>query len=260
MLGEARSWFRPLARGGYAARGLVYLVVGFFAALAPFGGGGAVDTHGALDRLLQSGFGSVLSLVLILGLFSYAAWRLIQALFDTDGHGTGAKGLAIRGGLLASAVSYGALGVYVLSLARGGGGGEGAGFAERFAGFVGSRPAAALIAAALAGAGIAHMVKAWRGTYERYLEASPGAMRAIHPVARCGLVARGIVFIVLALLFAFRSVSAEGGSPGLREALVFIEGLPFGVWLLGATGLGLLAFSAYSFTEALFRKINVEDA
>ena len=33
-----RAWIEGLARTGYAARGLVYLVIGFFAVLAAFGG------------------------------------------------------------------------------------------------------------------------------------------------------------------------------------------------------------------------------
>lgn len=261
MQAKAKSWFRPLARAGYAARGLIYLVIGFLAALAAFGSGETVDTRGALDRLLSSGAGTGLAVVLVVGLFSYALWRLIQSVFDTDDHGTDAKGLAIRGGLLVSGFVYAALGLYAASLARGAGGGGGGGFAESFAGVVGSRLAAAIIAAAFAGAGIAHIIKAVRGTYERHLQASKTAMRVIHPVARTGLVARGAVFLVLAFLFGWRAATASGeSSPGSREALEFIQQLPFGGWLLALTGLGLVAFAAYSFTEAIYRRINVEDA
>ncbi|BBM05980.1 hypothetical protein HAALTHF_42110n [Vreelandella aquamarina] len=44
--------------------------------------------------------------VIALGLVGYAVWRTLQALQDTDHHGSGTKGLAIRGGLLVSAVTH----------------------------------------------------------------------------------------------------------------------------------------------------------
>lgn len=259
MRRKAEKWFRPLARAGYAARGLIYSVIGFFAALAAIGGGEAMGSRDALTVLLSSGPGSAIAYLLIAGLVFYAVWRLIQAVFDTDGHGTELKGLAIRAGLLVSAAVYAALASYAISLARGGGGSAGGGWADTLAGFVGTRWVAAGLALALAGAGAAHVIKALRERYARHLEAGAEAMRIIHPVAKTGLIARGAVFLVLAFLLATRSVRG-GEEASSKAALEYIQSLPFGWLLLTVTGLGLVAFALYSFTEAVYRRINVEDA
>jgi hypothetical protein len=149
VINEIRGWFRPLARAGYAARGLIYIVIGFFAALAAIGSGEAMGSKDALMVLLSSGAGSALAYALIAGLAFYALWRLIQAGFDTDNHGREAKGLAIRSGLLVSGIVYATLASYSWSLASGGGGGDnGEGWAEMLASFVGARWVAAGLAVA----------------------------------------------------------------------------------------------------------------
>ncbi len=262
MVRNARDWFRPLARAGYAARGLIYLVIGYFAALAAIGSGQAMGSRDALGVLLGSGPGSALAYLLIAGLVFYALWRLVQAGFDTDDHGHGAKGVAVRGGLAVSGLTYLTLAAYAFSLSRGAGGGDGGGFAQTLAGLVGTRWASAALALVLAGAAAAHVIKALREKYADHIEASPRAMRVIHPVAKAGLMARGAVFLTVAFLFALRAASADGGggAPDSRAALEYVQSLPAGGWLLAAMGAGLLAFSAYSFTQAAFRRINVEDA
>jgi hypothetical protein len=259
MVSEMRNWFRPLARAGYAARGLIYIVIGFFAALAAVGGGEAMGTHDALTVLLSGGAGSVLAYLLIAGFLFHALWRLVQVGFDTDNHGTDAKGLAIRGGLLVSAVIYAALASYTWSLALGAGGGSGGGWAEILSGFVGARWVSAGLALALAGAGIAHVIKAVRERYAQYLQADANAMKIIHPVAKAGLIARGAVFLVLAFLLVTRSIQG-GEQASSKAALEFVQGLPLGWLLLSLMGIGLIAFAFYSFIEAVYRRINVEDA
>lgn len=62
-----------LARSGYAARGLVYGIVAFFAALAALGAARTVDTKGAIEELLTQPFGAVLLWLVAIGLFAHVA-------------------------------------------------------------------------------------------------------------------------------------------------------------------------------------------
>ena len=252
------KWF---ARAGYAARGLIYLVVGGLALLAAFGSGKPAGTRDALSALLSHWAGGAVAYLLAAGLLFYALWRLTQAIFDTDRHGRDAKAVAIRGGLAVSGITYLALAAYAVSFRRGAGDSEGGGYADALTALAGARWAAAILALALAGAGIAHVVKALKERYEDRFEAGEDAMRFIHPVAKTGLVARGAVFLVLAFLFALRAWRGGGGEePRSREALEFVQQLPAGGWLLAAMGLGLIAFALYSFVEARYRRIELGDA
>lgn len=261
MANEVKSWFRLFARAGYAARGLIYAVIGFFAALAAVGSGRSMGSRDALSVLFSGAGGSVIAYLLVVGLVFYSLWRFIQAGFDTDNHGTGAKGLAIRGGLLVSGITYGVLASYSLSLAGVGGvenrGGEG-GWADTLAGFVGARWVAAALAIALAGVGVAHLIKAVGKRYARYINADDETMRVIHPIARTGLIARGIIFLVLAFLLATRSVRG-GEQASSKAALEFVQALPLGWLLLSVMGVGLIAFAAYSFAEAIYRRVDLDD-
>lgn len=261
-------WIKPLARAGYSARGLVYVIVGLFALLAAAGAAESKDSKGALEKLLQQPFGTVIVWLLIVGLAGYVTWRLVQSLFDTDDHGYGPKGLAVRGGLLASAASYAALAVFAISLlgvTSGGANGSG-NLTETLAGFVAMRWISLGFALVIAGVAVAYFRKAWTRKYQDHFQADSEMMKVIHPISIAGLAARGTVFMIIAVLFVYRFLDAQGGSnvggstPGLKDALHFVQNLPAGEWLLAAVGLGLVAFAAYSFIEARWRRINVEDA
>lgn len=264
-MSKLHNWIKPLARMGYGARGLVYFIIGLFALLAAIGGGEEKDSRDALRTLLEQPFGEVITWCLVAGLLGYVIWRLIQSLADADDHGTGLKGLAIRAGLLASAGTYAILAVYALSLlgvfaaGSGDGGSGGSPAASLLEGVVGQRAVSLILGLIVLGVAGAHVLKAVRQKYADHFDAPAEAMTIIHPVSIAGLLARGFVLAIIAVLFFYRTSSAENGSetPGLDDALNFVQDLPGGVFLLIATGLGLLAFSAYSFIEARWRRINV---
>ena len=107
----ARPWIERLARFGYAAKGVVYVLVGSLAAYGAFEGeGGApTDSRGALTQLVRQPFGRVLLGVVAVGLAGYALWRLVQALRDTEDKGSELKGLSIRFGYACIGFAYAGL-------------------------------------------------------------------------------------------------------------------------------------------------------
>ena len=262
---RSARWFKPVARAGYASRGVVYLVVGTFALLAAFGPTARKGSEGALDVLLAQPFGRGLVLLMIAGLAGYVLWRLVQSLLDTDDHGWSVQGVAVRGGLLGSAATHGALALYAASLVGLVGAGDAgeASLADRIAGLVGTGPLLFVLCLTFAGVGVAHAAKAVRRRYADHFDASERVMRFVHPISIAGLTARGLLWSVAAFLLARRlwdETPDANEPPGLREALAYLDGLPAGRWLLAGAGVGLLLFAAYSISEAIWRRINVEDA
>lgn len=253
-----------LARSGYAARGVVYIIVGYFAVLAAWGGSGGqtTDSEGALLSLLDEPFGNVLLGIIAVGLIGYALWRLIQGLIDTDGHGTEAKGIAIRGGLLVSAVTHVLLAIFALGLIFGwGSGGGGDGGTQDWTAWLMRQPygrwLVGLVGIAVLGAGVAHIVKGWQAKFEKYLRMDRQKLDTARPVCRFGLIARGVVFLIIGgflLLAAWQVDPSE--ARGLAGALQALQEQSYGWVLLGIIAIGLLAFGIYSLIEAIWRNID----
>src|SRR5437879_11631312 len=91
-----------LARLGYAVKGIVYLIIGGLALKLAIGhGGAATDQRGALQTIYEQPFGKFLLIIVGVGLVGFALWSFIQAIFDTEGKGTKAKGMLARVGYAA---------------------------------------------------------------------------------------------------------------------------------------------------------------
>ncbi|MDQ2695756.1 MAG: DUF1206 domain-containing protein [Pseudomonadota bacterium] len=256
-----------LARWGYGARGAVYLIVGGLAfADAFYPGQESVDTKGALQKIISQPFGDVLLGLVAVGLVGYALWRVVQAVADVDGHGSGFKGVAVRGGLLISAVTHVLLAFFAVSLifgwGTGNGGGDDSAYQDWTARLLSQEFGQWLVAgvgAVIVLVGIVHMTKGFTSRFKKYVEVDR-AGRWADPVCRFGLVARGVVFAIIGGFFVVAALHFSSGEvKGLKGALNVLETQPFGPWLLGAVGLGLVAFAVYSFIEAAYRRINPPD-
>ena len=115
-------WMTIIARFGYAAKGVVYLIIGWLAVLLAIGAGGkTTDQRGALQTIYEQSFGKFLLAVVVIGLIGFAIWCLLQAWFDTEGEGSDIKGIIGRLGYAVVGVSYVilAFGAFQLVMVRG---------------------------------------------------------------------------------------------------------------------------------------------
>jgi hypothetical protein len=263
----SRNPVETLARLGYGARGVVHGLVGGLALLAAIGSGGQTGgSRSALQSLLSQPFGKIWLAVIALGLFGFCAWRVLEALTDADHHGTDAKGLAVRGVHLISGLIYASLAVSALSLAAGwgsGGGGEDKA-AQDWTAWLLSQPfgrwLVGLIGAAVAGAGIGFVWKAWRGDVTAHLALPSDKRPWIVSLGRMGFAARGVVFLMIGgflILAAIHSNSSE--VQGLGGALQALQQQPYGWVLLALTAIGLFAFGVFGLVQARYRHIDAPD-
>ncbi len=244
--------FEALTRLGFAARGLMYIMVGWLALAA----GREKDPAGVMSILLE-GIGRPVLALMAAGFVAYAIWRLSEALIDSEGHGTDAKGIAVRLGGAVSGLVHLGLGLYAASLAIGASGRGGNGTApEEGAATTLSLPGGwlllAVAAAALIATGFYQFAKAVRGDFLRYLDQEAARRPWVGWIGRAGYAARGLVFVVMGWFLwkaAMETRAANAG--GIDDALA---SLPEGVELVVA--IGLLLFGLFSLVEARYRRIN----
>lgn len=249
-----------IARLGYSARGVVYLIVGWLALVAAFGSGQTTDTKGSLRHLLQQPMGEVLLGIIAVGLVCYGVWRFVQAIWDADRHGTDAKGLTIRIGLLVSCITHLALAVFALSLIFGwgtGGSGDSAqNWSAKLMSHAYGRWAVLAFGLAVIGAGLAHIHKGWTAKFKKRFAMDGDTMRWTKPICQFGLIARGVVFLIIGGFFGIAAWQYDPSKArGLDGALEAVQQQPFGPYLLGVVALGLVAFGVYSILESFYRRI-----
>lgn len=260
----SQPWVEPLARFGYTAKGIVYALVGILAAQAAFGAGGkTTDSRGALQTILEQPFGQFLLGLVAIGLVGYALWRLVQAMMDTENHGTEAKGIAQRLSYVGTAVIYGGLALTAARLALGSGSSGGGNASQDWTARLLAQPfgqwLVGTIGALVIGFGCHQLYKAYTAKFRRKLklnEMSENEKTWATRMGRFGLAARGIVFGVIGffLIQAARSSNASEVR-GLGGALAALASQPYGPWLLGLVALGLIAYGIYNFVLARYRQM-----
>jgi Domain of Unknown Function (DUF1206) len=259
-----RPWLERLARFGLVARGAVYALIGVLAVQAAvFGHGTTTDTRGAL-RMIAEQSRALLAAVAV-GLAGYALWRLAEAVLDPEKKGWSLKGITLRLGMLGSSAIYSGLALGAVRAFR-----DGA-VALRSSGDSGQRLAAsaldkpfgrwlvALVGIGVIIGGIAQLVRAWRRSFEKHLMTAKmdgNERRLARRSGQLGLSARGVVFLISGIFLIQAAVRYDASRVrGLRGALDALAAQPHGQLLLGVVALGLVAFGAYSFLEARYRRI-----
>lgn len=255
------DWVVLLARLGYAAKGVVYIIVGVLATQAAFGQGGqTTGSEGAIRAIAGQPFGQAMLWLVGIGLFGYALWRFIQAGLDPEHKGTDASGLAARIGYAASGVIHGALALYAIRVATGSGGGGGGG-SQSLTAKVLANPFGQVVVGLAGLAVIAYGSKAAYSAYTRryrrkvafeHLDAR--ARQWVDRAGRLGLSARAVVFALIGFFLLQAAVQSDASEArGLEGALDSLAGQPYGPWLLALVAIGLACYGVFSIVKARYR-------
>ena len=255
-----------LARLGYAARGIVYLIIGGLAIkLATGYGGSATDQHGALQAIHNEPFGKFLLAVVAIGLIGYALWKFIEALFNTEGVGTNAKGVLTRVGDAAVGVAYAALALGAIQLVtgRGSGGKSSNASTQDWTALLLKQPfgVALVVIVGLIVIAVAGFLfyRAYAADFRKRLNLTGlGAQWSKWAIysGRFGYAALGVVYGIIGIFLIVAAVhNNPGQAEGLSGALQTLIHQPFGPVLLAVVALGLLAYGVFSFVEARYRRI-----
>lgn len=257
-------WVELLARLGYAAKGVVYLIIGLLAVQVAWGGGGQITGgQGALHTIAGQPFGQVLLWLMVIGLFGYVVWRFVQSVLDVEHCGTDGKGIAKRVAQGVSGVVYGSLAVYAANLAMGSGGGGSSsqGWTGRLMSDTWGVWLVGLIGAVVVGYGLRQLYHAYQVDFTKRLvtsEMSPTERTWTIRVGRFGMAARGVVLIMIGWFFIQAAVTHDPSrARGLDGALAELAGTGYGPWVLGLVALGLVAYGAYQLVLARYRRMPV---
>jgi Domain of Unknown Function (DUF1206) len=266
----SNHWMTILARFGYAAKGVVYIIIGWLAVQLVIGAGGkTTDQRGALQTIYEQPFGKFLLAIVIIGLIGFAIWCFLQAWFDTEGKGSDIKGIIGRLGYAITGISYAILAFGAFQLVTRTGTGSATKSTTSSTQDVTAQllqhswGVAAVVILGLIVIGIAFYLfaKAFTAKFQRRLALtglSAQLRKGVIFLGRFGYAALGVVFSIIGIFFVVAAIQHNPhDAKGLDSALRILLQQPFGPVLLGIVALGLVAYGVYSFVEARYRRVGV---
>src|SRR5215472_17731877 len=191
-----------LARAGFLARGIMYIVIGWIAIEVAFRKTDQpADRSGALHELGGTPIGAVALWVLVIGFFGMALWRVSEVVYGTPG--TGRPNARTRLVAFVKAVFYALIAWSVLKYALGEGSPpstdqQSVDLTATLMRHPGGRVAVIAAGVALIGGGLYLGYQAWRERFRDTLPLSRLSVwtrRVVEWLGRAGGIARGIVFV-----------------------------------------------------------------
>jgi hypothetical protein len=252
-------------RTGFVARALTYAVIGGIALALAMGAGSAPaapNQQGALAFIAGAPLGRIAVGVAAVGLLAYALWKLGQAIIGRGPEGGGDPDFMDRVANAGGGLVYLAFLAVALRILFGSSSSGSRDPSDAAAGVL-SWPAGSVIVAIVGVALIAisayQIYDACRGQFAqdaKLREMSPTEHRAFMLLGHVGLVARGLVFMLVGYFLVKTAIDFDPREAvGLDGALARVHAEPFGPWLLGFASAGLLVFAAFSLLEARYRQL-----
>lgn len=260
---DAKAARRRAGRAGFAARGILYGIVGIVAIAVAVGvEKSTADQQGALASLAGSTAGKILLVVLAAGLGGYALFRLFEVFFGPVGD-YGAKAKLERVASIFRVLIYGALCFSAIQILVESGQSSSSSGAKSSTSTVFSLPAGQLLVIAggiaLIGVGVYQLYQSISTSFRddlRLAEMNEHEQRVATTAGTAGYAARAVVFALSGAFLLKAGVEHDADEAvGLDGALQEIAQQTYGALLLGVVAAGLFVFGFYSLIEARYRKL-----
>lgn len=251
---------RALARVGLAARGVIYILIGWLAVEVAIGhSSNKPSQSGALHLLAGKSYGLVTLWLLFIGFIGYSLWRLSEAAFGVTGDRPGA-GPRLKS--LVRAIVYAFLAYLTFKVISGAGGNQTRKQQDLTATVMhhtGGQWLVGLVGLIIVVVGLLLVSEGIKRKFMKYLrtgEMSPRTRRIVERLGQVGTTARGVVFAIVGALIVDAAITfSPKKSGGLDKALLTLRHQPFGEFLLLIVALGVLIFGVYGLCEARWRRV-----
>jgi hypothetical protein len=262
--GALTRWERWVGHAGYAAEGVFYLPMGFFALLAALGHRQPDGSTGALARLGDTFLGDLALACLAAGLAAFVLWQLIVAIADPEHRqerGSLQRRMVRLGHLLNGLFHCVFVSEAVWSILGSSRAGDEKQSQARWTARAFSLPVGRYLVG-IVGAGIIlfGLWQFYRGMTRdknNRVELSRTRFRvAISALGAYGLFARGTLFCLVGgylINAAWRHDPRYSG--GMAGALGGLTQQPYGEWLLGVVAVGLLCYGLYQIAKEPYRML-----
>ncbi len=251
---------RALARIGLAARGAIYILIGWLAIEVALGHSSQQpNQQGALQLLAGKSYGLVTLWLLGIGFAGYSLWRLSEAAFGVTGDkpGPGPRLKSLVRAIVYAFLAY--LTFQVISGAVGNQTRKQQDLTARLMHHAGGQWLVAIVGLVILIVGLTLVIEGIRRKFMKYLrtgQMSPRTRRMVERLGMIGTTARGVVFAIVGVLIVESAVTFKPKkSGGLDKALLTLRHQPFGEFLLLIVALGVLIFGVYGLCEARWRKV-----
>jgi Domain of Unknown Function (DUF1206) len=251
---------RALARTGLAARGAIYILIGWLAIEVALGHSTRrPNQQGALQLLAGKSYGLVTLWLLGIGFAGYSLWRLSEAAFGVVGDKPGPWP---RVKSLVRAIVYAFLCYLTFQVISGAAGNQTRqqqDLTARLMHHTGGQWLVGILGLIIVVVGLTLVVEGIRRKFMKYLQTarmSPQTRDIVERLGMIGTTARGLAFAIVGLLVLDAAVTFKPRkSGGLDKALLALHHQAFGEFLLLIVALGVLIFGVYGLCEARWRKV-----
>lgn len=246
-----------LARAGFVARGVVYIVIGVLAVLVGLGfGRHDLDRGGALYAIAREPFGALLLWLLVIGFVGLALWRAVRAASSAESGGHRALD-AVRAVVYAIA-AWSTYQFLVHGRTPTSSDDSAHDVSARLLHTQGGRVLMIVLSLIVIAVGIAIVARALSKRFAERLRTGWMTYRTRDLVLRLGQaghIARGVIIAAVGIFALQAALSANPGkAKGLDATLRSFAQTSFGPLVLILVALGLIAFGLYSFAEARWRR------